>query len=114
MSEASYFWPSEDQPGEYIVERSTDAAEWRWDGKGWLYLMPGFNTVRSTEELVKIGYLGVRREQAKPEPKPDEEVGDAMIAQEALNELRMCRKSYQFERWSIKWGKPLTEMLGAR
>lgn len=140
MSEASYFWPS--VPGKYTIEATDgDRDDWSLGNDGMWACDEIRSRTFSTEEMASDGYLGVRREPAKlqqgpqpivpvtdtsitanlsvvpPTPKiitPDPDDGNAMAAQEALNELRMCRKSYQFERWSIKWGKPLTEMLGAR
>jgi len=51
------------------------------------------------------------------EPVPFEVEADApdnaTIAREAREELRMCRRSYEFERWAIKWGPVLCQMLGA-
>lgn len=51
------------------------------------------------------------------EPVPFEVEADApdnaTIAREAREELRKCRRSYEFERWAIKWGPVLCQMLGA-
>jgi hypothetical protein len=120
MSEATHYWPSDDKPGVYDLVHDSGAT-WKqalWTGDVWV---TKGNTAPPIDqwEAIAIGYLGVRREQATltPTPRPltpDPDDGNAMVAQEALNELRMCRKSYQFERWSIKWGRPLTERLGAR
>lgn len=55
---------------------------------------------------------GVRRE---PEPvnQAEQAEDNATLAREAREELRLCRRSYEFERWAIKWGPVLCRMLGA-
>jgi hypothetical protein len=118
MSE--FYWPSGDKPGEYIVEASSgDTEEWRWDGAHWFYLMPGFPVFRTTQQLIEWGYLGVRREPVTltPTPKtitPDPDDGNAMVAQEALDEWRACKQQPRAADWAYRWAVDLCERLGAR
>jgi hypothetical protein len=61
MSEATHYWPGENQPGEYSVERKAgDEKDWEWDGVKWRRGM----WFRDTSEMISMGYLGVRREPA--------------------------------------------------
>jgi len=131
---SDFYWPLSGEVGTYTLCRPQlkDEGGWELCGDGLWRHTANDGVAYTSEYLKRHGYLGVRREPEKPviarvtlrdggEHKPprnalapDPDDGNAMVAQEALDELRMCRKSYQFERWSIKWGRPLTEMLGAR
>jgi len=111
----THYWPGADQPGEYIVERSDDRYSWEWNGSIWIH---GYRHC-STEAMKAIGYLGVRREPERLTPSDTAETlarsaeDNDTLAREAREELRMCRRSYEFERWAIKWGPVLCQMMGA-
>jgi hypothetical protein len=102
MSEATHYWPV--QPGVYTVESRHGAKRTmvlpasRWD-------CPGEFVCRTTIDLQGDGWLGVRREAEKAD--------NAATAREARQELSMCRKPAEFERWAIKWGPTLCEIAGA-
>ena len=65
----SYYWPTEDQTGEYLVERDTgEFKEWLWNGSEWRRGM----YFRTTSQMIEKGYLGVRREQQKIDEHAEE------------------------------------------
>lgn len=67
MSE-SHYWPRSGEIGTYDLETVVgNSFDWEWTGTEWL--VPENKTVhRTTDQLKKMGYLGVRREQsAEPE-----------------------------------------------
>lgn len=107
MSEATHYWPSEDEEGEYIVEMfSGDMAEWMWDGQHWISMAPGFYSARSTEQMIEASYLGVRREVETPD--------NAATAQQALDEWRAVEQAPKAADWAYRWAVKLCERLGAR
>ena len=71
------------------------------------------NTACTSANLRMYGYLGVRRE-AEPVNQAEKAEDDLEAARDAKQELSMCRKPAEFERWAIKWGPVLCQMLGAR
>lgn len=118
MSETHY-WPGADEIGWHCVEhKDGEKRSLWWNGKKWSddQFAPW---QRTTEQVREMGYLGVRREPEKLTPSDTAEIlarsaeDNAAIAREAREELRMCRRSYEFERWAIKWGPVLCQMLGA-
>lgn len=62
MSETHY-WPLSGEAGTYYLETVRgNSFDWEWTGTEWL--VPEDKTVnRTTDQLKKLGYLGVRREQ---------------------------------------------------
>lgn len=54
---------------------------------------------------------------AEPTPKtltPDSDDGNAMVAQEALDEWRACKQQPKAADWAYRWAVDLCERLGAR
>jgi len=104
MSEASYFWPGEDQPGLYlVVESGGGFCPIQWDGKSWI---AADGSELSHDILKAWGYLGVRREAEKP--------NNAATAQQALDQWRLIQhKPAEVERWAYRWAVELCERLGA-
>ena len=101
---SDFYWPGENEPGLYlVVESGGGFCPIQWDGKSWI---AADGSELSHDILKAWGYLGVRREAEKP--------NNAATAQQALDEWRACRKPAEFERWAIKWGPVLCQMLGAR
>ena len=118
MSESEYYWPSEDQPGKYTLERRAgDEKDWEWDGAKWRRGI----WFRDTSQMIEWGgYLGVRREPAGPITEDDEDDarGEREIleaAQQALAAWRSIQhKPAEVERWAYRWAVELCERLGAR
>jgi hypothetical protein len=115
MSE--FYWPSEKEPGLYLVVESVGGfCPIQWDGKSWI---AADGSELSHDILKAWGYLGVRREPATltPTPKtltPDPDDGNAMVAQEALDEWRNVKQQPKAADWAYRWAVELCERLGAR
>jgi len=117
MSE--FYWPSRDNLGVYDLVHDSGAT-WKqalWTGDVWV---TKGNTAPPIDqwEAIAIGYLGVRREPATltPTPKtitPDDD-GNAMVAQQALDEWRACKQQPKAADWAYRWAVELCERLGAR
>ncbi|MDX1968040.1 MAG: hypothetical protein SFV23_12770 [Planctomycetaceae bacterium] len=59
QSGEEFFWPPADQPGFYLLQHQVHRPQsWNWTGRAWEYMY----TTASTEHLIKLGYMGVRRE----------------------------------------------------
>ena len=159
MSEAEYYWP--ETPGVYEVCDSRGQPDrLTFDGQYWT--RSGVANSYSSECLERnFFYLGVRREQANPQPTdqekfaaflkraaaeveswpewmqdtlgwwredaeisdakptpktitPDPDDGNAMVAQEALDEWRACKQQPKAADWAYRWAVDLCEKLGAR
>ena len=119
MSE--FYWPSRDNLGVYDLVHDSGAT-WKqalWTGDVWV---TKGNTAPPIDqwEAIAIGYLGVRREPAKPITEDDEDdaMGEREIleaAQQALDEWRTIQhKPAEVERWAYRWAVELCERLGAR
>lgn len=121
MSEATYWWPSKDQPGTYTIEHHSGAV-WRdahWNGALW---SNGHKAVEPLEVLA-WGYLGVRREpaakiaNATPKPSkaltPDPDDANAAYAAAVMTRLRAAKKPGEFERIALECVPNLCQMLGA-
>lgn len=162
MSEAEYYWPLSGDAGTYFVWEGGCPYEWKWDG---VWHSPEEDVHRTTQQMVDYGYLGVRREAAKPVPTddekfaallkraaaevktwpawrqdtlgwwrdeeqdenpanthtptpksltPDPDDGNAMVAQQALDEWRACKQQPKAADWAYRWAVDLCERLGAR
>lgn len=93
MSE-SYYWPGEDQPGEYLVEKDTGVFnEWLWNGSEWRRGM----YFRTTQQMVEHGYIGVRREQ-----KPIDE-RDALLRESIADFRANVKQPTKAADWAFKW-----------
>jgi hypothetical protein len=141
-AEPAFFWPREDEPGDYDVTHEDGEVRPAWfNGKRWAEDQNSPWLV-STEQMIERGWLGVRSEPATlqqgpqpivpvtdtsiaanlsvipPTPKtltPDPDDGNAMVAQEALDEWRLIQhKPAEVERWAYRWAVELCERLGAR
>ena len=107
---SDFYWPGEDEPGLYlVVESGGGFCPIQWDGKSWI---AADGSELSHDILKAYGYLGVRRE-AEPVNQAEVAEDNATAAREAKQELSMCRKPAEFERWAIKWGRTLCEIAGA-
>jgi hypothetical protein len=131
MSE--FYWPAEKGIHRvyFTAEQRLFSLPWQWDGEVWSD--PECLAVRRTaDEMIANGYLGVRREPEKPiiarvtlrdggEHKPprnalapDPDDGNAMVAQQALDEWRACKQQPKAADWAYRWAVDLCERLGAR
>jgi hypothetical protein len=112
---SDYFWPGHEDHGWFQVTHSDgEVPRLWWDGSKWAD--EPFAPWRVTiEQVMEMGYIGVRREPAAQpvEATPDEEVGDALIAQQALDEWRACKQAPKAADWAYKWAVQLCQMLGA-
>lgn len=103
MSEATYWWPSKDQPGTYTIEHHSGAV-WRdayWNGVLW---SNGHKAVEPLEVLA-WGYLGVRREQVA---EPDL----TALVREAIDEFRATVKQpTKAADWAFKWVSRFVEAV---
>lgn len=94
MSDTTHYWPSPDQPGLYSLDRNVGKpVSWEWTGSKWHL---GFVSW-STADMLRIGYLGVRREvpadipAAVPTPPVADEAAYPQWARDivqAINEVR--------------------------
>lgn len=111
MSEATYWWPSKDQPGTYTIEHHSGAV-WRdayWNGVLW---SNGHKAVEPLEVLA-WGYLGVRREKPELEAAIYVSPDRSTLAAEALAAFRACKQQPQFADWAMEYGVELCQRLGA-
>ena len=102
------YWPGPDDLGVYDLVHQSGVVlkSVMWTGANWVAKGPAAHATE-TRQMMKYGYLGVRREAEKPD--------NAATAQQALDELRACQtKPAESERWFYKWGPVLCQMLGAR
>lgn len=110
MSESEWYWPTEN--GKYLVNVREKYVEFLNLENGLWHSPANHELTFTTEHLRRCGYLGVRREPTPVNQAEQAEDNDT-LAREAREELRMCRRSYEFERWAIKWGPVLCQMMGA-
>lgn len=108
---SEYYWPSEDEPGEYCVTyQDGEVRKLYWGGKKWAEA-PDAPWWLSTIQMVERGWLGVRRE------KPDDAIyvspERSTLAIEALAAFRACKQQPQFADWAFTFGPALCRELGA-
>lgn len=105
MSEATYWWPSKDQPGTYTIEHHSGAV-WRdacWNGVLW---SNGHKAVEPLEVLA-WGYLGVRRE------TPAKQDLTALV-REAIDDFRRnVKQPTKAADWAFKWANRFIEAVGS-
>jgi hypothetical protein len=117
---SDYFWPSADEAGFYTVIFGDGVAyKWLWDGSLW---RDDVNT-RTTQHMIHVGYLGVRREpaakiaNATPKPSkaltPDPDDANLAYAASVMVRLRAAKKPGEFERIALECVPNLCQMLGA-
>jgi hypothetical protein len=116
---SDFYWPLSGEIGTYEVWLETgESFHWELGGDG-LWHAPHV-MARTTQRLIEMGYLGVRREPAKPttEDEEDDARGEREIleaAQQALDEWRSIQhKPAEVERWAYRWAVELCERLGAK
>ena len=111
---SDFYWPGPDDLGVYDLVHHSGVVlkSVMWTGANWVAKGPAANAME-TRQMMEWGYLGVRRE-AEPVNQAEKAEDDLEAAREAKQELSMCRKPAEFERWAIKWGRTLCEIAGAR
>ena len=118
---SDFYWPGPDDLGVYDLVHDSGAV-WRdamWTGGKWVAKGPLGGAIEPLE-VISWGYLGVRREQARPitEDEEDDARGEREIleaAQQALTAWRSIQhKPAEVERWAYRWAVELCERLGAR
>jgi hypothetical protein len=106
MSE--FYWPSCDNLGVYDLVHHSGAV-WRdamWTGGKWVAKGPLGSAIEPLE-VISWGYLGVRREPAKPDD-------NATFAASVMAKLRAAKKPGEFERIALGDVPELCRRLGAR
>lgn len=124
-----YYWPLCDEIGERVVSSGLVSANVFWNGSKFRF-SNGDLVDEST--MKSLGWLGVIRDNEKPiiarvtlrgggEHKPpknalmcDPDDGNAMVAQQALDEWRAVKQQPKAADWACKWAVDLCKRLGAR